>query len=40
MSVLLLTMLLGIVAWRVYGQGTAVKPEPVRVKKDDERRRR
>lgn len=39
MTVLLLTMLLGAVAWRVYSQGTAVKPEPIRVKEDETRRR-
>lgn len=40
MTVLLLTMLLGAVAWRVYSQGAAVKPERIRVEEDITRPRR
>lgn len=40
MTVLLLTMLLAAFAWRVYSQGAAAKPEPIRVKAVEERRRR
>lgn len=40
MTVLLLTMLLGAVAWRVYSQGAAVKPEPIRVEDETEPRKR
>lgn len=40
MTVLLLTMLLGAVAWRVYSQGVAVKPERIRVEDETRRRKR